>query len=282
MKSKNEKLELSIIIPTLNEEKYLPKLLKSLKTNLRNVKAEVIIVDGNSKDNTIKMAKKSGIKNLRIFITKKGAAHQRNYGANKAKAPLLSFLDADVILPRGFLRKALDEINERKIDVAACYCKPDKKKFFEISAFSLANWWMKIFEKVKPFGQSCYFSKKELFKKLKGLDPSLSFGEDSEYLERAKKAGGKFRILRGDKKFILSTRDFEKYGRFSQSLAYIYLNFYRLLGKERRKEKHFYELYHKFHRISPSRIEAKLKEGVKKNVYKKSFLTMQEPSKVRQ
>lgn len=273
------KLELSIIIPALNEEKYLPRLLKSLKFNLKNVKAEVIIVDANSKDNTIKLAKKSSIKGLRIFITKKGAAHQRNYGARKARAPLLLFLDADVVLPRNFLRKALDEINERKIDVAACYSKPDKKKFFEFCAFSLANLWIKIFEKIKPFGQSCYFSKKELFKKLKGLDPSLSFGEDSEYMERAKKSGAKFRVL--NERFILSTRDFEKYGRFSQSLAYIYLNFYRLLGKERRKEKHFYELYHKFHRISPSIIEAKLKEGVKKNIYRRSFLIMQEPYKAR-
>ncbi|MEM4214916.1 MAG: glycosyltransferase [Candidatus Pacearchaeota archaeon] len=272
---KSKELELSIIIPTLNEEKYLPKLLKSLKVNLKKVNAEILIIDAHSKDNTVKLAKKAKIKNLKIFITKKGAAYQRNYGAKKAKAPLLLFLDADVILPNGFLRKAIDEIKKRKLDVAACYCKPDKKKFFEVCAFGLANIWMKIFEKIKPFGQSCYFAEKKLFMKLKGLDPSLSFGEDSEFLERAKKNGAKFRILK--EKFILSTRDFEKYGRFSQSLAYIYLNFYRLLGKERRKEKHFYELYHKFHRVSPSKLEAEFKDGLKKNINKKSFIIMQEP-----
>ncbi|MCX8194085.1 MAG: glycosyltransferase [Candidatus Pacearchaeota archaeon] len=274
-----KELELSIIIPTLNEEKYLPKLLRSLKTNLKNINVEIIIVDAHSKDKTLALAKKSGIKNLRIFITKKGAAYQRNYGAKKAKAPLLLFLDADVVLPKDFLKKTLEEIKKRKLDVAACYCKPDKKKFFEICAFGLANIWMRIFEKIKPFGQSCYFVEKKLFEKLKGFDTSLSFGEDSELLERAKKSGAKFRVL--NEKFILSTRDFEKYGRFSQSLAYIFLNFYRLLGKERRKEKHFYELYHKFHRVSPSRLEAEFKEGVKKNVYKRSFIIMQEPHMVK-
>lgn len=266
---KNKELELSIIIPTLNEEKALPRLLKSLKDNLKNINAEVLLIDAHSKDKTVQVAKKSGIKKLRIFQPKKrGQSYQRNYGVAKAKAPLLLFLDADVILPRGFLRKALKEIKERKLDIAASYCKVEKSSgLWEKFCYNcIANLWMWFFEKWKPFGHCCFFIKKEFHDKINGIDESLSFGEDSEYLERAKKAGGKFRVLKGDKKFIISARGFRKYGRLSQSVAFFYLNLYRLLGRERRKEKmkNWGELYEKFRKVSPTYIEGKLKRGMKK------------------
>ena len=49
---------ISIVIPTLNEEKYLSKLLKSIK-NQTFKDYEIIVSDNNSKDNTKKIAKKS-------------------------------------------------------------------------------------------------------------------------------------------------------------------------------------------------------------------------------
>lgn len=267
-KARRKPLELSIIITTLNEEKYLPKLLKSLKVNLKNVKAEVILVDAHSQDKTVEVAKKSKIKSLKIFLPKhRGQSYQRNYGASKAKAPLLLFLDADVILPRGFLKKALKEIKERNLDVAATYCRAEKSGLWEKFCYNfVANSWMHFFEKWKPFGQCCLFIKRELHNKIKGIDETLSFGEDSEYLERAKKAGGKFRVLSKDNKFIISARAFRKYGRLSQTVAFAYLNLCRLFGKERRKEsmKKWGSLYEKFRKVSPTYIEGKVKRGVKK------------------
>jgi len=265
MKKNSKKPELSIIIPTLNEEETLPLLLESLRKNLKKIKAEVIIVDGYSEDKTVKVAKKSKVKNLKVFLCHRGPAHQRNYGAEKAKAPLLLFLDADVILPRNFLRRALEEIEERKLDVAAVCCKVKESGLWEKFCYDfMANLWMRLFERIKPFGHCCFFIKKELHKKICGFDETLSFGEDSEYLERAKKAGGKFRILKGGK-FIASARAFKKYGR-SQSIALAYLNVYRLFGGERRKEKKLESLYGKFTKFSPTYIENKIKEEIKKVV----------------
>jgi glycosyltransferase involved in cell wall biosynthesis len=261
-----KQLQLSIVIPTLNEEKYLPRLLDSLKRNLKKIDAEVIIADGRSKDKTIALAKKSGIKNMRIFRSGKGPAYQRNYGANRAKAPLILFLDADVTLPKNFLKCALKEIKKRKIDIAACYCEPETKKVFELLAFGLADLWIHLFERCKPFAQDCFFIKAELHKKIKGFDEAISFGEDSEYVERASLAGGKFRLLRNGKKYIVSSRAFARYGRFSQSLACICLNFYRLFGHERKKEKHFSQLYKKFGKMCPTRIENKVRKSIKKEL----------------
>ena len=55
------KMKLSIIIPTYNEEKYLPELLKSIKE--QNFSSyEIIVADNDSNDNTVKIAESYGCK----------------------------------------------------------------------------------------------------------------------------------------------------------------------------------------------------------------------------
>src|ERR1035437_2498822 len=105
--------ELSIIIPALNEEHYLPRLLQSIVKQDYRGKLEVIVVDGGSKDNTVKLAGefKEKIKDLIIASTSKGISHQRNFGAEKAKYKYLMFLDADTFLPEHFLSKITQKIN---------------------------------------------------------------------------------------------------------------------------------------------------------------------------
>ena len=75
---------LSIIIPTLNEEKYLPKLLDSIvKQSYKDY--EIIIADNNSKDKTRSIARSYGCR-----LTKGGMpAVARNNGAKIARGKLL-------------------------------------------------------------------------------------------------------------------------------------------------------------------------------------------------
>lgn len=258
---KNQKFELSIVIPTFNEEKYLPILLKSLNQNLKKIKAEVIIVDSpKTTDKTVSVARKSHINNLRILKPEKsGQSYQRNYGGDRAMAPLILFLDADVILPNDFLAKALKEIKSRQLDIASTYSKTGKIGLWEKLVYRFANVWMHFFEKIKPYGQCCFFIKADLHKKIQGFDETLYFGEDSEYIERAAKAGGKFGILK-NVRFIISARAFSRYGRAGQTAGFFFLNLYRLIGRERRKEKSTSEIYEKFTKISPTRIEGKIKK----------------------
>lgn len=77
---------LSIVIPTLNEEKHLSVLLESIKRqDVDNY--EIIVADAGSRDNTKKIARKFGCK-----ITKGGKpAAGRNAGAKKAKGSTLCF-----------------------------------------------------------------------------------------------------------------------------------------------------------------------------------------------
>ena len=64
----------SIILPTLNENGHIIKLINSIQKNFNNkkIKYEVIVVDDNSVDGTINTIKKAIIKDnkIRLFIRK--------------------------------------------------------------------------------------------------------------------------------------------------------------------------------------------------------------------
>src|ERR1035438_5499991 len=110
---------LSIIIPTVNEERFLPYLLKSLKEQTFN-DFEVIVADSNSTDATRSIALKSGARVVKGGLPARG----RNNGAKVARGEWLLFLDDDVILPRDFLERTMAEIQKHDFSVATCLIDP--------------------------------------------------------------------------------------------------------------------------------------------------------------
>lgn len=96
----------SIVIPTLNEEKYLPLLLSDLESqSFPRHLFEIVHIDGNSDDATIKKAqeftKKLPIKSF--TVKKRNVAYQRNFGTSKSNGKWILFMDADNRLPNYFL-----------------------------------------------------------------------------------------------------------------------------------------------------------------------------------
>jgi len=91
-----EKPKVSIIIPTLNEEKYVEKTLLSIKAQTMKLPYEVIVSDGASKDDTLKIAKRYA--NKIVISKKRSPAIQRNCGAKYSKGSFLIFVDADTCL----------------------------------------------------------------------------------------------------------------------------------------------------------------------------------------
>ena len=85
-------MNISVVIPTFNEEKLLSKCLESLQK--QTVKPfEIIVVDNNSTDTTAAIAKKMGVKV--ISEKNQGISFARNAGFNAAKGDIIARLDAD-------------------------------------------------------------------------------------------------------------------------------------------------------------------------------------------
>lgn len=92
---------LSVIIPVRNEAELLPKCLHSLTHQDTNVSYEIIVVDTNSTDKTVAIARSFGAKI--ITENKKGKIYAFIKGANIAKGAIICFTEADCIVPRTWL-----------------------------------------------------------------------------------------------------------------------------------------------------------------------------------
>ncbi len=87
------KPHVSIVIPTLNEEKNIAKLMRKLKGELARYSYEIIVVDGHSKDRTVRIAKSMGAK-IMYDDYGKGSALVR--GMHAASGDIIISMDADL------------------------------------------------------------------------------------------------------------------------------------------------------------------------------------------
>ncbi len=93
---------ITVIVPTYNEEKSIKSTLIAVKRQKCDLTYEIIVVDGQSTDNTVSIAENYA----KVYISpKKGKAFQLNYGASKTSGELLIFLDADTIINPYFFQK---------------------------------------------------------------------------------------------------------------------------------------------------------------------------------
>jgi len=195
---------LSIIIPTLNEEKYLPFLLESIKEQDFS-DYEVIVADAGSKDKTLEIARRYTCK-----ITQGGLpAVGRNKGAEIAKGDLFLFLDADLILPPNFLKKILKEFQERNLDIATCCLGPLTKKKREKFLYQcFYNLPIRVSESFLAHASHLILVKKEVHKKIGGFNPEIKFAEDHAYARAARRVG-RFGVLRCSKVFTWPRRFYQ-------------------------------------------------------------------------
>ncbi len=206
----------SIVIPTLNEEKYLPLLLNSLKEV--GVPVDIIVVDGNSEDGTVRVVEEfessfAGTSSLRLIRSReRGIALQRNMGAAHARNKILIFCDADIIIPSSDAYATLiREFAKRKYAVAAPRLIPIESGItFKIfyRTFYVTQCILLLFGR-PYFAGSYLITTMEAFTKIGGFDNNVVLGEDVDYSLRASKVGpyGLFNIP-----FPVSARRVIKYG----------------------------------------------------------------------
>ena len=203
-------MKISIIIPTYNEEEYLPKLLESIKSQ-DFTDYEVIVADAQSDDNTREIAKEYGCVVVEGGLPGPG----RNRGAEVAQGEILLFLDSDLELTENYLSNVIEEFESEDLGIAITQMTPLSEKKRDKYLHDLANWFMIAVENIKPHGAGCYgiISKKELHDEVDGFDENLSFGEDTDYIERVAEIS-EFKVLR-NARIGVSTRRLEEEGLYT-------------------------------------------------------------------
>lgn len=178
----------SVVIPTLNEGNYLERCLISLSKQEEHDNFEVIVVDGRSSDNTVKIAERYADKV--IISRKKSPGVQRNLGAKMARGNILAFIDADTVASKYWLKSIVKTFRDRSI---VCMTGPlfPLEKIKEAYLYKFTNILQKILIKINYpviWGASCAF-KTDAFRKIKGFDKKLLTSEDHDISLRIRKIG---------------------------------------------------------------------------------------------
>jgi len=202
--------EVSVVIPAYNEATYIDRLLDALsKQNFKDF--EVVISDAESKDGTKEIVDgfKNKIKVQFIESPPKGPAHGRNVGANHAVGGWLLFLDADVdIEDTDFIHKLLTvtKINGWHTSSAKMTARGKAA-----NNYSKLYRYQKILSHTKkPVASGyCIFTNTDIFKKTKGFNEKILFGEDYEYVSRTGK-NGKFGFVESTHYFVDPRRNTEE------------------------------------------------------------------------
>ncbi|MEM2905240.1 MAG: glycosyltransferase [Candidatus Bathyarchaeia archaeon] len=227
-------VEVSVIIPTLNEGDYLPALLRSL--DRQSFKAfEVVVVDGGSQDRTITEALEF---KARTIVRRSNIAEARNIGVAFSSAPFLVFLDADTVVPPDFLRKVVQAMRRGAGFIVA---RPEPLERSLAGRLGYAfGWGLCRLGLTNP----CYMGvgvSREVFAQVGGFDESLVYNEDLDFLRKALTV--KRSVFPRDLVSYNSTRRWIRRGRGG------ILEPFRILGRILeyflfRKSKAYYPTYH--------------------------------------
>ena len=124
----------SVVVPTKNEEAYLPTTLESIQALDTEIPYEVLVVDGNSTDATPSIAASFGATVLTKAEGGIGAA--RNHGAAHATGEWLAFVDADTVVRPTYLDTLVPFAREHHLDAASSRCRvrgPRRGKLMEVT-----------------------------------------------------------------------------------------------------------------------------------------------------
>lgn len=221
----------TIIIPTLNEENFVGKILTDLSKQ-KYTDFEVIVTDALSEDKTIEEVKKyNSLLNIAKIIRVKGrnVSKQRNRGAHYAKGSYLVFLDADARVRSNFLQKLFSyiTINKGLLFIPAFLVSKRDPQLSIVVDF--ANALIGLSNKIgKPFSTGgSMILEKNFFFIIKGFPEDVPLSEDHLLVRNAYKYGVSAKFL-SNIKVTFSLRRFKREGKLELLYRYIKSTIYFL------------------------------------------------------
>lgn len=197
---------ISVIIPTRNEAATLAKLLERLRVSSVH---EIIVVDGQSQDETFQIAVDFG---AIVISSQPGRGVQLNAGASRATGDLLFFLHADTLPPDGFERYIVDILTSPGVCAGAFG--------LTIDAPGYAYRWIERMVRMRgvwrqmPYGDQGIFMRKDTLIQVGGF-PNLPIMEDYQLMRSMRSIG---RIQVADANVITSARRWQEHGVWKTTL----------------------------------------------------------------
>ena len=188
--------KVSIIIPVKNEGKNIKDALDSLiENNILAENIEVIVVDGHSKDDTVKIASNYPVKILYESIgTRAGAC---NVGWRNSNGNILVFTDADCLFLKNWIRKIVNSFEDSKVAAVGGIdlTSPTSTSYIEIAGGVLEE--LRAMKEKDWYGSAFHLRgcnvayTKEALVKCGGFDNKFKTAEESELQYRLHKMGYK-------------------------------------------------------------------------------------------
>lgn len=180
----------SVVIPTLLEEDYLPGLLETIR-NQTYQPIEIIVADSSpspSGEKTLEICRAYGA--IYIYVPKLNLPHARNSGAREAQGEILVFIDADCLLTPTYIQEVVTALE--KGHVLSHGADPLAEGVLLSSASVIFRSWLKPVGYTTGRGIAIW---RDAFWEIEGynekLDPTLGFREDLDLGRKVRQRFGR-------------------------------------------------------------------------------------------
>jgi rSAM/selenodomain-associated transferase 2 len=191
-------MKTSVIVPALNEERDIDRALLSVVN--QRVRAELVVVDGGSRDNTVGIARHYA----KVIMGRRGRSRQMNLGVQHSSGDVLVFLHADTELKAGYFEEVSKALEDPS--VVGGYAP------LTFDSYNSLLWIYSRFTMMKfrlfHYGDGAVFVRRSVFENLRGFR-ELPIMEDLDFLRRLQRAG---RTVLLSTPVVTSARRFRKGG----------------------------------------------------------------------
>lgn len=189
------KTRVSVVVPCYNEERHLEGCLRSLAAQTVPP-YEVIVVDNNSTDNSVKIAKSHGAKV--VHEKRQGIAHARNAGFDAAAGDIIARIDADSVADKGWIEAIITAMNDKTMMTIGGVSYTYELRKVRPLAYAIHRWFNHMHEQrlsglMVLYGFNQALRKTAWERIAKKLGPAV-INEDIEFSIAARELGGVRRV----------------------------------------------------------------------------------------
>lgn len=184
-------MTISVVIPALEEAAQIVGAIQSALADSGpgaggESEIEIIVVDGGSQDETVRLARDLGARVFVVEAGRRGRAHQLRLGGEKSTGEVVLFLHADTVLPAGWIGAV-----EGALADARCAGGAFGFRFAE------PGWrarWIEFWVSVRvallglPYGDQALFMRRRVLEEMGGV-PEVPIMEDLDLVRAIKRAG---------------------------------------------------------------------------------------------